>query len=90
MKSKDGTPSRHESPHINENGEWVPDLDRYPFAPLRPGEVFVKVPPVLGGSPTPSRKVLATEKERRRDAFNAEKRKRERVTLKDGDLEIDI
>ena len=35
------------SPHVAEGGKWKPDLNRFPYAPEKPGEGFVKVCPVM-------------------------------------------
>ena len=62
MKSKDDTQYasdgllHHESPHVDETGTWSPDKDCFPFAPLRAGEVFIKVPPVPHNSKEAARR----------------------------------
>ena len=78
MKSKKGTQSAQElnakSPHLDAEGNWKPDLDRYPYAPLRPGEIFIKVPPVLDKK-TAKPKGFQTEKQDRNRKRRADKAK---------------
>lgn len=84
MKLNDDTPFLWlGSVHFNAAGDYEPDRNRYPFAPLKPGEVFLKLPPV------PMDKGFAKCQKNWLEKSPAQRRKETRADLRDRGIDPD-